>query len=144
MTDASQPDSSVAVLRPLVREHRSTNAVFAVESRRVYSLFISLSHRSCQSSLAAGMALRVAMVVVVGGAAVQQLKALSLNVKSARHSARVASRYALKNNNLRRKKSPAARILELESRDTQTGNSLLSQPPRTFHPSRQAKVTCFT
>ena len=73
----------MAVLRPLVREHRSTNAVFAVESRRVYSLFISRSHRSCQSSLAAGMALRVAMAVVVGGAAVQaRFRRVSLNVIS--------------------------------------------------------------
>jgi len=48
-----------------------------------------------------------------------------------------------KNNNLRRKKSPAAQILELESRDTRTGNSRLFQSLRTFHPSRQTKATCY-
>ena len=62
LPDILQLGISVAVLRSL-REHRPTNVVLAIESRRVYSLFISRSHRSCQSSLAAGTALRVAMVV---------------------------------------------------------------------------------
>ena len=78
LPDTSQLGISVAVLRSF-RGHRSTNVVLAIESRRAYSLFISRSHRSCQSSLTAGKALRVAMVVVWSVAQQARLASEGLN-----------------------------------------------------------------